>query len=308
MFSIIRRCPFTVVPILLLSACVSNSRQPSLAQGESIYVSPPIVKHFDVSVDSRSVRAGKGAALGVVGVVGGAAVGGVAGAIFGLGCGPLAFVCSPLFAAAGVGVGGVGGGIVGAGYGGRGGISGDKAKLFNEATERLFNKSVIETQLGKQFVEQADKYWIVENDSPNIITIYLKSLRFEQTSGEHVQLIVHAEMKVQLDSGTGSFEFDHIGKTRYVDDWLANDGESLQLEVDAAIQMLAHGMVEKLVGVVTRKATTLEPRYSESLPGCCDPATVWVRRHVARSWVPRYRLSVPESSRGSAPARRCVIR
>ncbi len=96
-------------------------------------------------------------------------------------------------------------------------------------------------------MEQAGKYWIVENDSPNIITIYLKSLRFEQSSGEHVQLIVHAEMEVQLAGSTGNFEFDHIGKTRYVDDWLANDGESLQLEVDAAIQMLVNGMVEQLV-------------------------------------------------------------
>ena len=248
MFSINRRFAFVVVPVLLLSACVSNSPQPGLAQGKSIYVGPPLVKRFDVTVDSKTKRAGKGVALGVVGVVGGATVGGLGGAIFGLGCGPLAFVCSPVFAAAGAGVMGVGGGVAGAVHGGRGGISGDKAKLFNEAAERLIDKSVIETQLGNQFVEQAGKYWIVENDSPNIVTIYVKSLRFEQTSGEHVQLIIDAEMEVQLESGTGNFEFDHMGKTQYIDDWLANDGESLRLEVDGAIRILANTMVERLVG------------------------------------------------------------
>ena len=247
MLSVIRRFAFVVLPVFLLSACVSNSPQPSLAQGESIFVHTLLVKGFDVTVDSKTKRAGKGTALGVVGVVGGATVGGVAGALFGLGCGPLAIVCSPLFAAAGIGVGGVGGGVAGATYGGRYGISGDKAKLFNEMTERLIDKSVLETQLGYQFVKQAGRHWIVESDSPNTVTIYVRSLRFEQTSDEMIQLVIRAEMEVQFESGIGHYEFDHAGRTQHVDDWLTNDGESFPFEVDAAIQKLADGMVEQLV-------------------------------------------------------------
>lgn len=247
MLSVIRRFALIVVPVVLLSACVNNAPQPSLARGKSISVIPPLVRHLDVTVDSKAKRVGKGAALGVVGVIGGAGIGGLCGAIIGLACGPGAIVCSPLFAAAGIGIGGVGGGAMGAAYGGRGGISAVKTKAFNEATTRVFDKPSLEIQLSNQFVEQASNYWTIKSDTPNTVAISIKSLRFEQTPGELIKLVIHAEMKVQLAGITRKFQYNHSSETKNVDDWLADDGKSLQVELDVAIQKLTHRMVGQLV-------------------------------------------------------------
>ena len=152
MINVVCREIFAVfLSILFLSACACNSAPPSLERGESVSIQPPRLSRLDVTVDSKTEKAGKGLALGTVGAIGGAALYGAGGAVLGLSCGPMFFVCSPLAAAAGVVVGGVGGGAMGAAYGGTGGISGNKAKRFNEMTSELIDAVSIETQLHDQF-------------------------------------------------------------------------------------------------------------------------------------------------------------
>jgi hypothetical protein len=237
---------FTVLlSILFLSACASNSVPPSLERGESISIQPPQLSRLDVTVDSKTEKAGKGLALGTVGAIGGAAVYGAAGAIVGLSCGPMFFVCSPIAAATGIVLGGVGGGTMGAVYGGRGGITGHKAKRFNEITPQLIDSVSIEMQLYDQFTELVSESWILDSNSPNTIVINIRSVYFKQHSKERVQLVFDSEMEVDFGGRTDKFRFKHSGTPRHVDDWLSNDGIRFKREVDAAIEDVTSTMIAR---------------------------------------------------------------
>jgi hypothetical protein len=238
---------FTVfLSILFLSACASNSAPPSLERGDSIAIQPPKLSRLDVTVDSKVEKAGKGLALGTVGAIGGAALYGASGAVLGLSCGPMFFVCSPMAAAAGIVVGGVGGGAMGAVYGGTGGITGHKAKRFNEITPQLIDAVAIERQLYDQFNELVSESWILDSNSPNTVVINIRSVYFKQHSKERVQLVFDSEMEVDFAGRTDKFRFKHSGTPRHVDDWLSNDGERFQREMDAAIEKVTDTMIARL--------------------------------------------------------------
>ena len=232
--------------ILFLSACASNSVPPSLERGNSISIQPPHLSHLDVTVDSKTEKVGKGLALGTVGAIGGAALIGASGAVVGLSCGPMFFVCSPLAAAAGIVVGGVGGGAMGAVYGGTGGISGDKAKRFNEITSKLIDADSIEAQLHNQFKESVTEIWILDSNSPNTIAISISSVHFKQHSKERVQLVFDSEMEVDFGGQTEKFKFEHSGTPQHVDVWLSHGGKRFQWEMDAAIENVTTTMIARL--------------------------------------------------------------
>jgi hypothetical protein len=232
--------------ILFLSACASNSAPPSLERGDSIAIQPPKLSRLDVTVDSKVEKAGKGLALGTVGAIGGAALYGASGAVLGLSCGPMFFVCSPMAAAAGIVVGGVGGGAMGVVYGGTGGITGHKAKRFNEITPQLIDAVAIERQLYDQFNELVSESWILDSNSPNTVVINIRSVYFKQHSKERVQLVFDSEMEVDFAGRTDKFRFKHSGTPRHVDDWLSNDGERFQREMDAAIEKVTDTMIARL--------------------------------------------------------------
>ena len=247
MYSLFRRTLCTLMTVGLLSACVSNAPPPRLALGESIAIQPPVINRLDVKVDSKTKRRSKGVVLGTLGAVGGAAVGAVSGAVFGMACGPAAVLCAPLGAVVGAGVGLVGGGAMGGAYAGRGGISGEKAKQFNEAATHLIDEDGLELKLHKRFVASAGSHWVIEGNSSNTAKLVVGSLRFAQERGDNVRLVLDVEMDVNLGGRAETFEFKYAGKLRHVDDWLANDGERFQLEIDTAIEEVTRKMIVSLV-------------------------------------------------------------
>lgn len=232
--------------ILFLSACATTSVPPTLERGESISIQPPRLSRLDVTVDSKTEKVAKGAALGTVGAIGGAALYGASGAVLGLSCGPLAIVCSPMAAAAGIVVGGVGGGAMGAAYGGRGGITGDKAKRFNELTSQLIDAVSIKIQLHNQFNEIVSESWVLDSHSPNTIVVNIRSVHFKQHSKERIQLVFDSEMEVDFGGRTDKFRFTYLGMTRHVDEWLSDDGSRFQGEMDAAIENVTYTMISRL--------------------------------------------------------------
>ena len=235
-----------VLLALLLPACVSAPYPPSLERGEAIAIQAPSFSGLDITVDSKATKTGKGVVLGAAGALGGAALGGVTGAIAGFSCGPLFIVCGPVAAAAGIVIGGVGGGAAGAVYGGRGGISGDKAKQFNEITAQLIDADKLELQLHDRLSASISERWIVDRDSSNTVALNIKSLYFEQGRKEFVRLVFDSEMEVHFGGKTSRVKYKHVGAPRYVDDWLADDGKRFQSEIDAAIENVTHTMVGKL--------------------------------------------------------------
>ena len=281
----------TLITVGLLSACVSNAPPQSLALGESIAIQPPVVKRLDVKVDSKAKRRSRGVVLGAAGAVGGAAVGAVGGAVYGMACGPMAWVCAPLAAVAGAGIGLVGGGGLGVATG-RGGISGEKAEQFNEFTAQWIDEDELKMKLHEQFTASADSHWVIDRESPNTAILVIRSLRFAQEPGDNVQLVLDVEMEVILGDRAETFEFEHVGELRHVDDWLANGGECFQLEVDAAIEEVTRGMIVHLAPhdeVGERPSASL---YRHPTNLCCsDP---WVD-HIPGEVVNKGTLDQPST-------------
>lgn len=247
MYNLFRQTLSTLITVGLLAACVSNAPPPRLALGESIAIQPPVINRLDVRVDSKTKRRSKGVAFGTLGAVGGAAVGAATGAVFGMACGPMALVCVPLGAVVGAGVGLVGGGAMAGTYAGRGGISGEKAKQFNEATIHLIDEDGLARKLHERFVASANSHWVIEGNSSNTAKLFVRSLRFAQQRGDNVRLVLDVEMDVNLGGRAETFEFKYAGRFQHVDDWLANDGERFQLEIDTAIEDVIRKMIASLV-------------------------------------------------------------
>jgi hypothetical protein len=233
--------------VSLLCACSNTSPVPTLPAGESIAIRQPVVKHVDSAVASKAQRAGRGAALGAVGAVGGAAVGSSMGGLLGFACGPAAIICVPIGLAAGAGIGGVGGGIVGVSYGARGGISGDKAEEFNEIAAELMDTTRLGNQLQSRFGASASRYWVLREDSANIIVLEVNSLNFEQVGGEDIQLSMKVQMRVASNGRVETVTVEQVGARRHIDYWLDREGENFQAEIDIAMREVVWTMVNRLV-------------------------------------------------------------
>lgn len=236
-----------ILSAVLLSACASNPAPPKLSRGQSVSILSPQLNRLDTRVDSKSEKAGKGVVLGTLGAVGGAALGGITGAVLGMGCGPMFFVCAPLAAAAGVVAGGVGGGAMGVVYGGTGGIAGAKAKQFNEISARLIDADQLAVQLHEQMSASAGRNWILDNNSANTVKPIIKLLHFAQLPKEHLQLVLDAEMEVGFGGRMSKFEFRYTGPSFNVDDWLSEDGKRIQQEIAIAIENVADTLIWQLV-------------------------------------------------------------
>ena len=243
----IKRYISIVCLVSLLGACSNTSPLPALPAGESMAIRQPVVKRVDSAVASKALRAGRGAALGAVGAVGGAAVGSSMGGLLGFACGPAAIICVPLGLAAGAGIGGVGGGIVGVSYGARGGISGDKAGEFNEIAAELMDETRIGNQLHGHFSTSASRYWVLREDSANIIVLEVNSLKFEQLGGEDIQLSMKAQMRVASNGGVETVSVEQVGARRHIDYWIDREGENFQAEIDLAMREVVATMVNRLV-------------------------------------------------------------
>jgi hypothetical protein len=232
---------------VLLSACATSGPVPTLPAGKSMTVAQPVIKRIDSAVDSKAMRAGRGAALGAVGAVGGAAVGSSMGGLLGFACGPAAIICVPVGLAAGAGIGGVGGGVMGAGYGGQGGISGDKAKQFNAVAAELMDEAQLGNRLHTQFSASASEHWVLGDDGDNTVVLEINSLQFKQLGNEEIQLSIKAEMHVASNGRTRTVAVEQDGVRRHIDYWLDGEGGNFRAEIEDAMQAVAQTMVNRMV-------------------------------------------------------------
>lgn len=243
---IFRHFAATLLSVSLLAACASTPAPPTLRHGEPISIRSDDQGRVDVSVDSKATKAGKGAAAGFAGAVGGVVLGGFGGAVAGMACGPLAFVCVPVAAAAGAGAGGVTGGAMGASYAGRGGVSGPKAEIFNELAVSALDQQRAMSALRGRFEQQASLYWDVRNDSANQVVVRMTSLHFEQPGNEQIRLVLRAEMDLTFGERTRTIHLQEATPARHVDYWIADNGAKLGTELDAILHAMAYAMVGRI--------------------------------------------------------------
>jgi len=235
-----------ILSVTLLSGCATTSAPPTLPHGESIAIRSAEIGRVDTSVDSKAKAAGKGAALGVVGAVGGVVLGGLGGAVVGMACGPLAIFCVPMAAAAGAGAGGVTIGAMGMAAGGRGGITGNKADAFNELASARIDQDEARTTLNDLFTQQAGQYWDVQGASKNNVIVRIESLHFEQPGNEQIRLVLRSEMDLIFGDQKRTLHLQEATPTRHVDYWIDANGANLAAELEQTVQAMAHAMVSRI--------------------------------------------------------------
>lgn len=231
-----------LVLIILSSACASTPRI-SLPAGASISIAPVELRRIDTRVVSKTESTTKSVAFGIIGAVGGTAVGVVAG--FGVGimsCGPAFFICSPL-AALGMGVMGAGGGaVLGVELGGEG-IQSAKAKQFNEFSAQLIQQDQVQTQFRDKFRDKADQIWVLDGHSSNTLAVKIGSIWFKVLDKEHVQLQIHSSMKIVSGKNADIFKYKYAGDSQHIDYWLASNGRNIMHEMNTAIETITKKLV-----------------------------------------------------------------
>ena len=240
-----RLTTIALISTLFFSGCAAQP-QPTLPPQATLAITDVQARHIDQSVTSKSAAAGKGVVLGTLGMVGGGAVGGVVGGIFGMACGPLAIVCVPMAMAAGAGVGGVAGGAAGAEYGGRGGISGPKAKRFNAVATANMAPERVQRELLAHFSHQAGQRWRIAESAANQVSVELRSIDFVQPGKERVQLSVNARMHLDVAGKKHTRQFQHVTPPIHIDRWLMDDGALLNHQLEAGLSDITQQMVASI--------------------------------------------------------------
>jgi hypothetical protein len=149
-------------------------------------------------------------------------------------------------AAAGAGVGGVTLGTMGAAAGGRGGITSNKAKAFNELASTYVDQHKTMTSLNRQFTEQAARHWDVQGASTNHVVLRIESLHFEQPGNEQIRLVLVAEMDLVFGEHKRTLHLHEATPARHVDYWINANGANLAAELERTVQAMAYAMVSRI--------------------------------------------------------------
>ena len=199
---------------------------------------------FGVTEDNSSVGTGAAAGMGV----GAAAAIGVSAA-----CGPFFLICALGSLPAGMLVGGVGGAGVGATV--------DTQKKPTEEQMLALDKLFIDISQQRtlhQDIQDALRLQIPtdrlmdSDDAEVLLQLSLSDVRFTQNAAGEYALTLKATMQAQWNRGKRQFRtvknrnYQAASRALLIEDWVQDQGETLNLAFDACIEDLTEQMVEHI--------------------------------------------------------------
>lgn len=180
----------------------------------------------------------------------GAQFGMAAGAVAGLvaGCGPLVWLCVPIFSIAGM----YPGTLVGAGVGIAESLSGEKVAQLTARIDRYREAHDFIDELRSIIIERARKHWQVTDDTAHtVVTIALQEVFLNSTREERLVLVVRVLVSVRSsDMPAGSRvaqkQFEYTGPLSSLSAWVDERSDFIDISFRSASQYLAAQIVSEL--------------------------------------------------------------
>jgi hypothetical protein len=228
--------------VLALGACASGPRIDLLAPGDDVaMVKAGAGAGGEVRIKNDSVAsdAGKGAGGGAL-----------AGAAWGLACGPFAIVCSPIGALAGAVVGGSAGAVVGSARG----LTKEQRTAVNQGLRDYLTDQDLEQNLVDSLAQRVSStLTVVPAPASNTVGLQMQSLAVAGKGSGRLNLNMRVRATVTTTDDAGRVlerhhDFEYVGRDSPVQAWIDNSGDFMARRFQDATHTLADNISVALRG------------------------------------------------------------
>lgn len=234
--NIVKLLLYAMVPFVI--ACSTTPHLNVINDGDSVTILSPNDALNDNTLNIHNQAIGKGAAMG-------GATGALGGAIYGLTCGPFFIICSPIGALAGAVVGIGTGAVVGTTQS----LDTEQAAQAHTKISDYLQKNNPQGELLARVIIRAENLWQIKPPpAERTLVVQFDSVGLRTKNDADVVLVLQATVTVHFPDRTGKQQariqkFEYEGSPTYIDSWLDNKEEFLQLRFNDAYQTLAENIV-----------------------------------------------------------------
>ncbi len=236
----------TTVLLAILSVCAcsttsTTSKMNIVQVGDSISIVKDLNKNSTVLVELS-----KGQAT-IEDATSGASTGAVAGAAYGLLCGPMFWLCSPAFALAGA----AGGGVVGASVSSLRESDLESNTLLLTKINSYLQINDPQEELLIQVIKSAKQTYQVSASSKSEIAILINRIGLDATSDGKILLEVNAKITLKYYDKSGkqkkiSRDYEYISNSHVFNTWLEGGDDFYELKLKNAYYTLSDNIVRAL--------------------------------------------------------------
>ncbi len=236
-----RRKLCSVLALAALAACTSVPPLPPVAAGTPLRLVVGAGSTADDRLAIRNQALGEGFSAGV-------GTGALAGGLWGLTCGPLAVLCVPLGATAGLLSGGAAGAVVGA----TGALAAEKATRLRDRLARDQPPMVLVEALRREVAERARTRWtLVDDPAATALVLDVQALELRSTRDEQVALVVRVSAQVRPPGAPASGppvlrRYEIVGPLAPLPVWLDEGSDFVATSFASAMRQIAAQVVAEL--------------------------------------------------------------
>ncbi len=234
----------SLVAMLLVIAQCACTTAPSIApvpRRESVSLIVVSGPQVNSEINIRNQAFGDNATTG-------ASSGTVIGALYGLGCGPLAVLCVPL----GAMLGGATGTVAGAAVGLTGALSEENAAKVRARLAQVLNAHDLVHELDRSVTARAALQWnLTSVAAAYLIGVELQGLRLSSTRDERIGFTMSVLVRVrptgvEQKAGTNEKKFEYTGPFVSLAEWIDPGSDVLEGNLSVASKQLALQIVSEL--------------------------------------------------------------
>lgn len=225
----------------LLAGCASRPQLPPVRGGAPISLTVVTSAPTDTHAAVRDTTVGESVSTG-------AGAGAVAGALWGLSCGPLFLLCAPLGALMVSGVGVIAGGAVGLATS----LPQETATRLHERLTQLQQTHDPLEELRNNLSDRARKHWTLSAEPPSTaINVELQNLFLTSTREQRVGLVMQVRVSVRpagarADAAPTQKAYEHVGPSSSLAVWLDEQSDFAQTSLRSASQQIALQIIADL--------------------------------------------------------------
>lgn len=226
---------------IVLCACTTAPSLAPLPRRQSVSLTVASSPQANSEVNIRNLSFGDNTATG-------AGSGVVVGALYGLGCGPLAVLCVPL----GAMLGGATGTAAGAAVGLTGALSQENAAKVRARLAQVLNAHDLVHELDRKLTARAALQWnLTAVAAAYLMSVELQGIRLSSTRDERIGFTLSVLVRVRpvgVEHKAGAHEktFEYSGPFVSLAEWIDADSDVLDGHLSLASQQLALQIVSEL--------------------------------------------------------------
>jgi hypothetical protein len=243
--------PLLIISMLAnLNACTNAVRQDSL----------PIPKFDSIAVVNQGATDELKARFGVAsedsstdtGVRAGAVTGAAIGAHASLACGPFIYLCALSAVPAGAIVGAVSGGLADHAVDSQKELSKDQLLVLDDLFAQIVKQRTIHLELESSLKRHIPVERLMDiSGADTLLQFRLYDVRFSKTSPRKYALTLKTVMLFEWNRNSRQTSFthkvyEHTSRSLRMDDWVQDQGKTLNLAFDACIEGLTEKMIEDI--------------------------------------------------------------